>query len=64
VTGAALAPEEGYWFKSSKFQVEPGEDEETNPGLYGRQLARWLKARLETAATPLKTSSTKTGAGA
>ncbi len=48
MTGAALAPGEGYWFKSSKFQVEPGEDEETNPGVYGRQLARWLKARLET----------------
>jgi hypothetical protein len=38
---------EGYWFKSSKFEIEPGEDEEINPGIYGRQLARWLKARLE-----------------
>lgn len=38
---------EGYWFKSSKFEIEPGEDEEINPGVYGRQLAVWLKARLE-----------------
>lgn len=38
---------EGYWFKSSKFDIEPAEDEETNPRMYGRQLARWLKQRLE-----------------
>jgi hypothetical protein len=37
---------EGYWFKSSKFEIEPGEDEEINPRMYGRQLARWLKQRL------------------
>src|SRR6185312_1682786 len=34
-------------FKSSKFELEPGEDEEINPRIYGRQLANWLKARLE-----------------
>jgi hypothetical protein len=38
---------EGYWFKSSKFEIEPAEDEEINPRMYGRQLARWLKQRLE-----------------
>jgi hypothetical protein len=38
---------EGYWFTSSKFEIEPGEDEEINPGIYGRQLARWLKERME-----------------
>jgi hypothetical protein len=38
---------DGYWFKSSKFEIEPGEDEEINPHIYGRQLATWLKARLE-----------------
>ena len=37
----------GYRFTSSLFVVEPGEDEETNPGCYGRQLAIWLKAQLE-----------------
>lgn len=36
----------GYWFKSPLFSVEPGEDQETNPGRYGRQLARWLAERL------------------
>ena len=35
----------GYWFKSSEFEVEPGEDEETNPRLYGRQVASWLRGR-------------------
>jgi len=38
---------EGYWFKSSRFAIEPGEDEEINPRIYGRQLAAWLKERLE-----------------
>jgi hypothetical protein len=37
----------GYWFTSSLFSVEPGEDEEINPGRYGRQLANWLKVQLE-----------------
>ena len=36
----------GCWFKSSKFEIENGEDEEINPRIYGRQLARWLKERL------------------
>jgi hypothetical protein len=38
---------EGYWFKSSLFEIEQGEDDEINPQIYGRQLARWLKQRLE-----------------
>jgi hypothetical protein len=37
----------GYRFKSSKFEIEPGEDAELSPGIYGRQLALWLKERLE-----------------
>lgn len=37
----------GYWFKSSLFEIEPGEDEEVNPRRYGKQLARWLKSKLE-----------------
>lgn len=32
----------GIWFKSSEFEAEPGEDEETNPRMYGRQVAIWL----------------------
>jgi len=37
----------GYWFTSSLFQIEPGEDAEINPGCYGQQLAIWLKTQLE-----------------
>lgn len=38
---------EGYWFRSDLFQIEPGEDDDVNPGIYGRQLALWLRKRLE-----------------
>jgi hypothetical protein len=37
----------GYWFTSSLFEIEPGEDKETNPGCYGRQLAVWLRKQLQ-----------------
>lgn len=37
---------QGYWFRSDLFGVEPGEDEGTNPGRYGRGLAQWLASRL------------------
>jgi hypothetical protein len=33
-------------FSSSSFKVEPGEDEETNPGIYGKALAEWMAAQL------------------
>jgi hypothetical protein len=33
-------------FESSAFAVIPGEDEETNPGIYGKALAQWLCAQL------------------
>ena len=35
-----------YWFKSEYFKIEPGEDEETNPGCYGKHLAHWLNDHL------------------
>jgi hypothetical protein len=38
---------DGYWFKSTLFEIEPGEDKEINPRMYGRQLSVWLKAQLE-----------------
>lgn len=38
---------QGYWFTSTKFDIEPGEDKEINPGIHGRQLAAWLKRGLE-----------------
>ena len=40
---------EGYRFKSSLFEIEPGEDKETNPRCYGKRLALWLRAKLERA---------------
>jgi hypothetical protein len=33
-------------FTSSQFPVEPNEDEDTNPGIYGRALACWLAEQL------------------
>ena len=38
---------EGHWFTSTQFEIEPGEEDEINPGIYGRQLAVWLKLRLQ-----------------
>jgi hypothetical protein len=32
--------------RSSRFAIEPGEDEETNPGIYGRAFAQWLAGQL------------------
>jgi len=34
-------------FSSPYFVVEPGEDAETNPGIYGRALAGWVARTLE-----------------
>ena len=36
-------------FESSAFLVAPGEDEETNPGIYGKALAQWLAEQLRAA---------------
>ena len=33
-------------FESAAFALVPGEDEETNPGVYGKALALWLADRL------------------
>lgn len=38
--------QQGFWFNSTLFDVEAGEDEETSPGRYGRQFAKWLAERL------------------
>jgi hypothetical protein len=37
---------EHFWFKSTLFEAEPNEDEETNPRIYGKQLASWLTNKL------------------
>lgn len=34
------------FFRSDRFEIEPGEDAETNPLCYGKQLAAWLRTRL------------------
>ncbi|HEX7940306.1 MAG TPA: hypothetical protein VF488_00800 [Gemmatimonadaceae bacterium] len=33
-------------FNSSAFPIAPGEDAETNPGIFGRALAQWLSKQL------------------
>lgn len=35
-----------FWFTSSLFEIEQGEDEETNPLCFGRQLSNWLRIKL------------------
>lgn len=42
------------WFTSSFFRVEPGEDEETNPGRYGKTLAHWVSERLRERGVPVE----------
>ena len=34
-----------YWFQSELFEIEEGEDEETNPRLYGRNLSDWIREK-------------------
>src|SRR5204863_4211217 len=36
-------------FECAAFAVIPGEDEQTNPGIYGKSLALWLAERLRSA---------------
>jgi hypothetical protein len=33
-------------FESSAFAIVPGEDEQTNPGVYGNSLAHWIAGQL------------------
>jgi hypothetical protein len=41
-----MMDERQFWLKSSLFEIESGEDERTNPGCYGKQLATWLRSKL------------------
>jgi len=34
-----------FWFRSKMFEVSLGEDEESNPFCYGRELGNWLAAQ-------------------
>jgi len=42
-------------FESPAFTVTPGEDAQTNPGLYGNSLAQWLAERLRASDVPVDT---------
>jgi hypothetical protein len=35
-----------FYFTSSLFEIEPGEDEQTNPLCYGKQFSNWMRDRL------------------
>ena len=35
-------------FRSDLFQIDPREDEQTNPFCYGKSLAEWVRAKFET----------------
>ena len=48
-------------FTSSQFPVEPNEDEDTNPGIYGRALACWLAEQLAARGWLPRRWSRKTG---
>jgi hypothetical protein len=37
---------ERIFFKTELFEVEPGEDEETNPHIYGKQFSNWVREKL------------------
>ena len=39
-------------FESSAFGIDPGEDEATNPGIFGRTLAEWVRDRLREQGLP------------
>jgi hypothetical protein len=45
---------DGYRFTTDLFRIEPGEDEDINPRRYGRQLAQWLKAQLQSRGYPVE----------
>ena len=52
--GASASIMEQFWFTSTLFDVDPEEDQETNPGIYGKALAFWLKKKLIAAGRPVE----------
>ncbi len=42
------------WFKTDKFEIIEGEDSETNPLCFGKQLAEWLRAKLISKGYPVE----------
>jgi hypothetical protein len=41
-------------FSSPYFRIEPGEDAETNPGIFGRALATWIASQLRSRGVPVE----------
>ncbi len=41
-------------FTSSHFAIEPGEDEDINPGIYGKALAQYVAAQLPECGMPVE----------
>jgi hypothetical protein len=41
-------------FESNAFPIEPGEDERTNPGVFGKALAIWLSTELKLRGVPTR----------
>ena len=41
-------------FRSEHFAVTPGEDRETNPGIFGQSLASWVAAQLKGRGVPVE----------
>ncbi|WP_462159523.1 hypothetical protein [Pseudoalteromonas sp. GB56] len=37
--------ERGYWFTSDLFTIHKGEDSDTNPHCFGKELSEWLRAK-------------------
>lgn len=42
------------WVNTSFFRVDPGEDEHTNPVIYGRAFANWLAEKLKARGEPVQ----------
>ncbi len=45
--GRTVVQLRGYWFKSDLFHPVLGEDAETNPGVFGKELAQWMAHQLQ-----------------
>jgi hypothetical protein len=45
---------EAFWFKSPLFKIQPGEDSQTNPGIFGKELADWLAQKLRPLGYPIE----------
>lgn len=49
-----MSAPEAFWFKSPLFKIQPGEDSQTNPGIFGKELADWLAQKLQPLGYPVE----------